>query len=361
MILICTQGRHERHDNYSCSSSGNKVISILLIYERAGTVSEVLRYPITTNNNCFFTSLPSRLIEKLFRPHPSLCRQPMTITFQNTIFCSRSIISQDCATTPCTPSNELASNASNSVLFSVVVALASSASIPRSLEEDEFIIIRRRNLAVAAATKTTNSDSVDNKPSTYSNYYTSRSDFTGKSNSTSTRSSTHAGSSVCSLESAAVQRVHMSLSRLCTMLEREQSRCGYVSIQCNALLKIRDEVLEKQRQQMQLIQEKNDKWVEENKQATLELMLAADMQQLAQEQDIPPAMAQMQHGNLARDLVATFHALSRNCCANFIDSRCNDNIVYVNGHLAVPIEPIFSNADCESQGTGCVAFTQASR
>mmetsp|Transcript_28075 Transcript_28075/g.40180 ORF Transcript_28075/g.40180 Transcript_28075/m.40180 type:complete len:268 (+) Transcript_28075:281-1084(+) len=267
----------------------------------------------------------------------------MTITFQNTIFCSRSIISQDCATTTSIPSNDLASNASNSVLFSVVVALASSESIPRSLEDDESIIMRRRNLAVAAAAKTTNSDTVENKPSTSSNYYTSRSDFAGKGNSTSTGASTHAGSSVCSLESAAVQRVHMSLSRLCAILEREQSRCGYVSVQCNALLKIRDEVLERQRQQQQLMQEEKDKWVEENKQATLELMLAADIQQLAYAVGIPPAMAQMQHGNLARDLVATFHALSRNCSANFIESRCNDkdNTVHVNGHLAVPIEPIY--------------------
>ncbi len=348
------------------------MICILLIYERAGIVSEVFRYPVkTSSGDDAFFSLPSRLIEKLFRPHPSLCGQPMSISFDNTIFCSRSVIVQDTASSITYPQNTTAagttgnnininesttigsssSSGGNSILFSIVVALASSKSIPRSLEDDESTIMRRRNLIVGATTEVVsqrfavNGSSSSHNNQLSSHCYTSRSDITAATSVDC--------SSVCSLESMDIQRVHMSLSRLCTILEREQVRCGYVSLQSKMLLKIRDEVLEKKRQQQQ---HQRDQLIDEYRQVTLELMLAADMQQLLLERaSSDPAQQtqiQMQHGNLARDLVATFHALAAKSTLNFInignDSWCSyhnkETVIHVNGHLAVPIEPV-SNAN----------------
>ena len=79
---------------------------------------------------------------------------------------------------------------------------------------------------------------------------------------------------------------------------------------------------------------------QEKEQDILELMLACNPQDTAQDQHQP--YGNRQHGNLVRDLVAVFHSLSRNdhdyppTPSSLLCER--DAVVYVNQHFAIPID-----------------------
>jgi hypothetical protein len=90
---------------------------------------------------------------------------------------------------------------------------------------------------------------------------------------------------------------------------------------------------------------------QEKEQEILELMLACNpqdhhsrnqQQYQSEQQDLPPSFQQKQYGNMIRDLVAVFHSLSRNdyeyppTPSSLLCER--DAVVYVNQHVAIPIE-----------------------
>ncbi|OEU14830.1 hypothetical protein FRACYDRAFT_241388 [Fragilariopsis cylindrus CCMP1102] len=90
---------------------------------------------------------------------------------------------------------------------------------------------------------------------------------------------------------------------------------------------------------------------QEKEQEILELMLACNPQDHSnhnqqqyqpEEQDLPQSFQQQQYGNMVRDLVAVFHSLSRNdheyppTPSSLLCER--DAVVYVNQHVAIPIE-----------------------
>ena len=90
---------------------------------------------------------------------------------------------------------------------------------------------------------------------------------------------------------------------------------------------------------------------QEKEQEILELMLACNpqdhpnrnqQQYQPEEQDLPQSFQQKQYGNMIRDLVAVFHSLSRNdheyppTPSSLLCER--DAVVYVNQHVAIPIE-----------------------
>lgn len=308
-----------------------------------------------------FFSLTASQMAKLFRAKKSLCGQPVTLTVNGTVFCWRAVLmdadADDDDSNP-ESSNEL-------ILFSVIVALlspVSHTSVPFTWDEgpfeDHIDLLQFLKEATAAESKRHSSG-----------------DIREAVRSTSTAS-------------LSIRRVHISLARLCRVLEREEKRCHYVSDQANVLLKIRSEQQKKwelqkvansslstqqgsnnptsssastmsgstaqtgrprrarhSRQQSigddSLLQSKTTPTMKEeqgNEQDILELMLAA----FQHETELVHDGLQKHRGNLVRELVQVFHSLSRNdyeyppTAAALLCER--DGVVHINSHIAVPIE-----------------------
>lgn len=180
-----------------------------------------------------------------------------------------------------------------------------------------------------------------------------------------------------------IRRVHISLARYCRVLEREEKRCQYVTEQVKHFFRIRSEYQKNWEQQQMstsvptaqeanknisnsssvistnapqigterrsrnsvvhntddsLVDSRNMttssiKQEQEKEQDILELMLATFQDESKQHK---------QKGNLVRELIQVFHSLSRNDYEfpptpdALLSER--DGVVYVNQHIAVPIE-----------------------
>lgn len=135
------------------------------------------------NINLFF-DLPSRVISKLFRPKRPLCGQPLSLRVGGTTFCCRA----ESLDSP-QHSSKIGGQGSDNplVLFCVIVALAPFK--PLLPVGGELIIQPHRNHAAVALDT--------------------------------------------------MRCVQRNLDGLCRALTREEFRCGYVSQQCNMLLRIR--------------------------------------------------------------------------------------------------------------------------
>jgi len=258
-----------------------------------------------------------------------------------------------------------------------------------------------------------------------------------------------AGDGLNSASFLAIRRAHVSLSRLCRVLEREERRCSYVSSQSAAFVKIRSEIKDGEgsstsnrrgsggggpdagpspgstaskpvdpggepqtarprhvrmgsnataisipqtpmslsiadrgvstdtritvdiggavshggnpqhvgvHQQLERARKQ-----EESSQAIIELMFAYNAVGDGRSSNLIGGhhdRSSLVHGNLARELAQVFHSLSRNdgnavsfpTPSSLLNSR--DGIVYINRHLAVPIEPVsgFRNAADSFEG-----------
>jgi hypothetical protein len=169
-----------------------------------------------------FFRLSSRQMAKLFRPKPALCGQPMTLSIGGTVFVCGAVLmtpesdpnhtttnhrteheGSDHPTTT-TVSTHSSNNSSDLVLFSVVVALAPhqrSATTTITGWYEPGSSPRHLN-----ATELSASTELLRRPSP---------------------------------SFLSIRRVHVSLSRLCRVLEREERRCRYVSLQATMLQHIR--------------------------------------------------------------------------------------------------------------------------
>jgi len=169
-----------------------------------------------SSNNLFFT-LTSRQMAKLFRPKPALCGQPMTLSVGGTIFCC-------CATLMPTQQQQEQPQQQQQhnllALFSVVVALAPRLGVGVN--------------ATSFATGIPISGWIDANRGG-GGKEDGGGDEDGNGNG-GRRSPTMSSSFL------AVQRVHVSLARLCRILEREERRCRYVSIQTDRFKSIRSDV-----------------------------------------------------------------------------------------------------------------------
>jgi hypothetical protein len=159
-----------------------------------------------TDDDLFFT-LTARQMAKLFRTKKTLCGNPMTLSVNGTVFCCRAVLMQgedgQDETIP-GPAGGNDSHNDDLVLFSVVVALSapmSHTSVQFSTgswldtgTEDQLEIQRYVK------------ESGANRP--------------GKTS----RGRVSAGF-------LAIRRVHLSLARICRVLEREERRCHYVTFQ----------------------------------------------------------------------------------------------------------------------------------
>jgi hypothetical protein len=348
-----------------------RVLGIAMIVDQKGIGARmVARYPTQGSDEQagkedIFYKLTPRQMAKLFRTKKSLCGQPMTLSVNSTVFCCRAILMEgdESGSVDDNSSNNNNTAASSNeaskdslVLFSVIVALSSplshTSSFPTSASEDQLDLQR---------------------------YIQSTGQTAGRKASASFLS---------------IRRVHLSLARYCRVLEREERRCQYVSLQVNLLFKIGNDrqkkweeqkaasgtpskqisnagtssgsvmsgsslgaerrgpdrrsrhhratsmgtirtVSEQDESHSQAQQVVNSVREQEKEQEILELMLAASPPE--NEQGAP-----LHYGNITRELVQVFHSLSRNDhefppTPNTLLSE-RDAVVYVNQHIAIPIE-----------------------
>ena len=199
-----------------------------------------------------------------------------------------------------------------------------------------------------------------------------------------------------------VRRVHLSLARLCRILEREERRCKYVSSQTHQFHLVRQELKSKwlkarrasddtgvavshassttnspvsvaskghrrnrsssyiERSSNMASQESGTsgnsafQYTEEFQQEYVDIIMAETYASSTSSGRDDSAPKQLHHGNLARELVQVFHALGRNDLsfpptpAALISGR--RGTVFINRHLATFIEAV-SSLDI-SQGVG---------
>lgn len=168
----------------------------------------------------------------------------------------------------------------------------------------------------------------------------------------------------------AVRQIHVSLARLCRVLAREEQRCRYVAIQSDQLQTIRadfnanrekhhthSEPIGKRRHRRTMTggsiaggstivtemamdattkhhddhrREEETRERQQRDQEITDLLLAAKVEGV--------------HGNLARELLQVFHALSQTNQSSTPTSSAilsaRDSTVFINRHLAVPIESV---------------------
>lgn len=321
----------------------------------------IMRYPTVPSHpddaEDIFFRLGQRQLSKLFRPKPSLCEHPMTLAVGSTIFCCRAILLEDTATTTTStedhPNNTFEENIE---LFSVVVALAPQERGP--------VVPITGWFEEQTSTEKKDDDDEDEKTN-------EENDGNGKT----------------SPSFKTVRRVHLSLARLCRVLEREEKRCSYVSKQSGRYLALRKQmraeassaapsptsvsstnkpphirrtstfssIFEKdsvtthqislpqgsQPSSSQQEQAKNiakAKKNDEMEQEILEIFMTSETSGDGSSSD------PMHRGNLARELVQFHHALARNDY-NFPPSPSllltgRDGIVHINGHIAVAVEAV---------------------
>lgn len=343
----------------------------MVVDQRGIGARMVARYPTqppdtpdaSKNEDIFYTLTP-RQMAKLFRTKKSLCGQPMTLSVNSTVFCCRAILMESEESPSQEDSGTTPDMKDNLVLFSVIVALSSpedhtSTSIPFSgwfegASDDQFDLQRYF--------QTTN---------TMKDTVTAR----------------------ASPSFLSIRRVHLSLARYCRVLEREERRCHYISNQIQSLFEIRGErqkfwdeqkasglspgkgsggvssgstkaggserrnrhmrnsslttYLTLPSEQETNISSQGQSGAnnsvlaeQEKEQEILELMLAA----ASSGDETTPTKTTAFHGNIVRELVQVFHSLSRN---DHEFSPTPDSIlteregtVYVNQHIALPIEAV---------------------
>lgn len=325
--------QENRNQNY-------KVCGIGFVVEEAGKGAKLLfRYPShpqasqhfidedsTTEQSLFFT-LPSRVMAKLFRPKHDLCDRHMTLTIKNTLFCCRAALmngdknpTSNLQKHEQTHNDEASLETSNLVLFSIIVALE----------------------------KPSNFDNINTHP-------------------------------------ALMRHVQSVLKSLCSLLLREERRYEYVSKQTSFLVQTLKEEFKFLRKsskssiassfcdhdanedepELQDVGKSSfhsigtakntfsislDKMdlssstivnvtSREKQQTVLETMMSAD---------ISPTISNKTkiRGNLVRELAEVYHLLSSTRKHSIIidktNERINSNIVFINSHVALPIQPLFT-------------------
>ena len=402
----------------TATDSSFRVLGVAMIVDQRGVGARmVARYPIqppspsfTGNSGDFsteetrnsdemmaqddlFFELTSRQMSKLFRTKKSLCGRPMTLAVNGTVFCSHAVLmgveenggDENAGASTVGKKNQLE-------LFSVIVALSSPlshTSVPFSswldgATEDQLDLQRYLKEATAAAA------------STHPGH--------GKQQQATKGS--------VSSSFLAIRRVHISLARYCRVLEREEHRCNYVSWQADCLFGIRNERQKKWEEQRAVAGSPSSKQgvvpttsaasvmstkstqnasdrrggggrhrrtsslagnseenlssikdqstrdtaeeEQEREQETLELMMAASLQ------TEDSHYSARHRGNLVKELVQFFHSLSRNDLqypptpAALLSER--DGVVYVNQHIAIPVEAASLKAS-QTQNEGLVVRT----
>lgn len=277
-------------------------------------------------DNIFYT-LPAEVMAKLFRTKPALCGQPMTLSIGGTIFCCRSVLLNQSQSGHVSEENSSVSsghhNNTNStaslvqlVMFNIIVAL-----LPMEGSLEQKIKVRRDSTHPQCDSVVPNEDE-------------STKEFRSQN-------------------FPVIRRIHLSLSRLCAVLEREERRCMYMSRQVSMLFEIVS-LANMQHNQNSDAGSGGKKHVGTNFDETekVELMITAKPPQpfkmdITHSEDEAKRRINRRsciplHGNLASELVDVYFALARNDLvfrsspSSLLTGR--DGIIYINMHIAVSIE-----------------------
>jgi hypothetical protein len=326
----------EAHNEDNSRKTPFRILGIAFVVDQKGTGARmIMRYPTApsqpADEDDIFFCLGQRQLSKLFRPKPTLCKHPMTLAVGGTIFCCRAILLED--------TEENSALEERVELFSVVVALAPldrGAAIPITSWFEEQPQKHKKKPDDAKEEQSEKSGD-DSKGTTASPSF------------------------------LAVRRVHISLGRLCRVLEREEHRCQYVSAQSAHYLALRKQVHEesattvpspasvsskpahiRRTSTFSSIFEKDShahppqpskikaKQTSETEQDILEMFLATE--------PLGSVDGPVHRGNLAAELVQFHHALARNDYSFPLSPSLlltgRDGIVYINGHIAVAVEAV---------------------
>ena len=309
-IMTATSGHTYKSNLAEDLEQHYSVIGIAFLVEEAGRESRlVVRYPVSkpsitslSDGDNVFYSLSPRVMAKLFRPKPALCNMPTTISVGETVFCCQTVpVADEVDHDDDIGVSNLESNDNTSgelVVFSIIIALK----------------------------KSRDQDYMDSGGSILQ------------------------FSSSLSSSQSIFQNVHLTLRRVCDAFEREEKRCGYLSSQIKSL----DNIIEENKSTGVLPNESNiDRSdVDVNgRYSTTRTILDGNTTQDTHDEvlqtiwELQVTNDQNQSGNLARELAECYHALSKNhhefhSSGPRQGSLINNGIVFINGHIAVPIVPI---------------------
>ena len=321
------------------------VLGIALVVEERGKGARlVFRYPAVPEDcdadNLFFT-LPHRIMAKIFRPKKRLCNQPMTISLGGTVFCCRAVLM----------SAEHVKDASALVLFSVIVSLVPT--------------VRSSALPIAGWFE-------GDVEGPASDIFSKKEVQTKKSDLTQVEDNEHKRKHLRGSTSfLTVRKIHISLARVCRVLEREERRCRYVAVQSARLQKIAEDykalksktssTVSASTSEIGSLRHRRTMTAGAIGEGAIFTEMALDWDDVGNEvrkrqghhQEVTDLMLAAKveglqiHGNLARELLQVFHAMSRTnehsapISSAILSAR--DCTVFINRHIAVPIESIAQN------------------
>ena len=332
-----------------------RVLGIALVVEEVGKFSKLaFRYPPSPQNspqqgsssssrhskvfqahheNVFF-SLPPKVMAKLFRTKPALCGQPMTLSIGGTIFCCRSVLLNKFHEEESVDENGSvhskhsqggsgpgavdATSLDRLVMFSIIVAVLST----RGSTERGSTMYNRQTI-----------DDHDQKDNDQMKEFKSQ-------------------------NFPVIQRIHLSLFRLCAVLQREERRCIYMSRQVAHLLEIQANT-SSQIGEGSSDDKRNNEY---NEAEVVEIMITAKSPKpvivdIGTEEETSRRTYRRYsiplHGNLAAELADTYFALARNDVA-FRSSPASlltgrDGIIYINLHISVNIEAASKRENSDKQ------------
>ena len=355
-MMADARQQHNNHGGQVVNNHPFRVQGIALVVDQKGKEPKlILRYPPTppkglVDEEDLFFRMDARQMAKLFRPKSSLCGEPVTLTIGVTIFCCRAVLLKaEKNRKEDTPADDNVNN-NRIELFSILVAL-----VPRAGEP-----------SMASAT---------------GGWYEEERNIQGilrGASGQSSSSSSHSTKSTASF--LAVVRVHVSLARICPVLESEEERCLFVTLQSLLCLETRKSFRLHMPQpppphsetsvavpmpsssikppSRSIHPSSSNDQLGANRLSLIDPItttsLPVSMEYAAREQEIldavmaanPPVDSQSgvtHQGNLVRELVQMFHALGRNedeYAPTPLMVLGGEGVLYVNGHIAVAVEAV---------------------
>ena len=352
MMKSSTTNTNTTNNNASGSQNKNKI----------GNPSSSDGNSSSSGSIDLFFDLPARVLSKLFRPKRPLCGQPLTLNVSGTTFCCRAELFDS---QPSTIGGGEGSSSSNHplVLFSVIVALAPLAKSTTSVTNKETqqhdhntvrhdaafntITTIHRNLARLCRVLTREElrcryvsrqcnmlleirKEYESKVS--ADYHASLldgSDGSGKGGAANNKSntSTQAGDSKNvdnALPGPPLSPKDPKRTSTTTTITKEKTRTKSVGDDDEANL---PEMTRTQRR--------------EYVQTLIEILIAQSPPPVVNDDTDDDLDGDIElQGNLARELANVFHWISSPSTVNASLSRAHENVVYVNRHVAVPLDPV---------------------
>lgn len=356
-----------------------QVLGIALVVEELGKGSRLIfRYPAASSSSNIFFTLPPRVFAKLFHTKQSLCGQPVTLLIDGTMICCRSVMLQN---------TSIAAASTSSIPSSTSAAPSEDMSaVPIQLQYSDGLVMFSLVVALLPVQRQT-------RRPTNTTTYTSISNH-----------NTQDPSDKVSVAYPIIRRIHLSLARLSSVLEREERRCLYVSRQVAMLIHVANSLdVEKETEQRLLLHkgislstlkdpvegspkpnpntsvistenhhhhrvrehmdgddeyERTERMLSAKPPSTLEYEMLESLYNMTSsnaanlDQQVLGKLMIPLYGNLASELAQVYYSLARDDSvfrnpAYLLSNR--EGIVYVNNHIAVTIEAAVVSDDSKLQ------------